>query len=334
MKKIIILVSVSIIFLFSCNSTKKINTRSFYLPEIDIDTTLIGKRFSGNISLNDNTKNDDKPLRVEILYLTNGRPNYVFSKEIYRKKTYNFDFIISNEDLKEYTLISFSKGTYDTIFPIKNLKKEGNSVILNKKNYILAKKPVIYLYPRKKTDITITHVFKGRILSTYPKYTNNWDITAFPNGQIYNKKDKRIYNYLFWEGEMSFPDEHYNYDSGFIVEKEKVIVFLQHKLEQIGLNNNEINDFISYWIPELSKQKYYFIHFRINDNIDNTSFLKIEPNPETIIRVFMEYKGLDNIDNIIKVKKQKLKNIKRKGYTIIEWGGAKINRDILTKNNS
>jgi hypothetical protein len=46
-----------------------------------------------------------------------------------------------------------------------------------------------------------------------------------------------------------------------------------------------------------------------------------EPKPETLIRVYMIYKPLDNYKDI---KTQELTKAERKGYTVVEWGGSEI----------
>ena len=57
------------------------------------------------------------------------------------------------------------------------------------------------------------------------------------------------------------------------------------------------------------------------EEIDNNMELDINPKPDTLIRVMMEYKGLDKK---IKVKDQKLPRVERTGYTVVEWGGTEI----------
>ena len=49
--------------------------------------------------------------------------------------------------------------------------------------------------------------------------------------------------------------------------------------------------------------------------------IMVNPSPETIIRIQMDYKPLySKID----VKEQKLIKQERKGYSLIEWGGSLI----------
>ena len=49
--------------------------------------------------------------------------------------------------------------------------------------------------------------------------------------------------------------------------------------------------------------------------------LDITPNPDTIIRILMDYKPLDK--KII-VKEQNLITSERTGFTVVEWGGSEI----------
>ena len=49
--------------------------------------------------------------------------------------------------------------------------------------------------------------------------------------------------------------------------------------------------------------------------------IEIDPNPDTLIRVLMDYKGLEEP---IEVKEQKLSTPNRVGFTVVEWGGSLI----------
>lgn len=195
---------------------------------------------------------------------------------------------------------------------------------INKKSYVA--KPAIYLYPPQTTTISIKHDFKGTIGTTYPAYNNGWHVQAKPDGTLLNMADNRTYEYLFWDGSCTFPDEHFAFKDGFVVPKKGLPDFLLEKLSLIGLNNKEINDFIVYWLPILNKNETSFIHFRINDNIDNASILTVSPKPDSWIRLFMEYK---EVDEGYTIPEQKLEKLPRKGFTLVEWGGSNIAK--LTK---
>lgn len=189
----------------------------------------------------------------------------------------------------------------------------------------IIKKPVIYLYPLQKTDISFLLDFKGELLTTFPKYDKNWTVTAYPDGRIFDKKTNRFYSSLFWDGSQKFPDEHYQYKSGFVVSKNDLTNFLIEKLEFMGLNNLETNEFVQYWLPILEKNKINFIHFYVNTDYDVISKNNVSPKPDTSIRIFMEFYGLDKP---IEIPVQHLPKTERKGFTLVEWGGSDVSEPI------
>jgi hypothetical protein len=244
-----------------------------------------------------------------------------FSKTLkFEFKETGFEIVLAEDQLEKYNYLGFESDGYKKIIEINAISERPVHIILECNTGIA--KPAIYLYPETTQEIIVEHIFKGKILNTYPKYDKNWKVIASPNGVLLNIADNIKYNYLFWDGTYSFPRSHYDYKTGFYVEAEKTIGFLQEKLSNVGLNQIEINDFIVYWLPELSKSNINFIHFWINDNIDNSSVLNITPNPQTSIRLFMEFKK--HTQNNKKLPEQKLPSFKRKGFTMVEWGGANI----------
>lgn len=208
----------------------------------------------------------------------------------------------------------------------KDLFKENPAVVYNEiaLNKVRCKedvvyKPIIYVYPKKNMDISIKLGKEKDLLLTYPVYKNSWNFYALTNGDLIDKKTNRKYYGLYWESNKQTKNKIRN--TGFIVEKENVIPFLEEKLEILGLNEREANEFIIYWLPKLQEHKYNYIYFESEDEINNTMPLIINPKPDTIIRIVMEFKGLDSK---LKIKEQNLKPVERKGYTIVEWGGTII----------
>ncbi len=190
---------------------------------------------------------------------------------------------------------------------------------------ITIKKPIIYLYPTQKTDIKIDLEFKGKLLTSFPKYDNNWSVTAYPDGRIFDNKTNRFYSSLFWDGMQNFTKEHYNYLSGFVVSKNDLTNFLIEKLENIGLNNYETNEFIQYWLPILEQNETNFIHFYVNADYDIISKNNVFPKPDTSIRIFMEFYALDKS---IEISEQRFSKTERKGFTLVEWGGSDVSNAV------
>lgn len=181
----------------------------------------------------------------------------------------------------------------------------------------VAFKPIIYLYPPKKTDVTIKFINESILTTTYPKYKNNWEVTAYPNGKLVDQ-NKREYYGLYWEGKNHKGSIK---TDGFIVKGEDTINFLEEKLSILGLNEREANEFIIYWLPKLEVNKYNYIRFETMEEINLYAPLEINPKPDNIIRIFMDYKPLKEE---IKVEEQILKTPQRFGFTVVEWGGGLI----------
>ncbi|MCG2690561.1 hypothetical protein L6249_00625 [Candidatus Parcubacteria bacterium] len=177
-------------------------------------------------------------------------------------------------------------------------------------------KPVIYLYPEKEIDVSVKVNPTGGFSMTEPAYGNGWRVKAEPNGRLYNYQDQKFYPYLFWEGRGL---DYHRPSEGFVAARENVKKFLEEKLERLGLVKKEYDEFIEFWLPKMQEKKYYFITFIPKEEFDKLAPLNISPKPDTVIRVFMDYEGLDEY---VKVKEQKIITPQRNGFTVVEWGGV------------
>lgn len=180
------------------------------------------------------------------------------------------------------------------------------------------KKPIIYLYPEKETEITVKLGKPNNITSSYPVYNNGWTVIANPDGTLIDKSTGRKLYSLYWEGKHS---EEINLNEGFVVSNKDTIKFLEEKLKVLGLNDKESEEFIIYWLPILQENKYNYIRFASIDEINKNMPLELSEKPDTIIRVLMQYKPLNNKIN---VQEQTLSTIERKGFTVVEWGGVRV----------
>ena len=122
-------------------------------------------------------------------------------------------------------------------------------------------KPVIYVYPKKQISVTINlNINKGKLTVVYPKFNlnnNTWKINANPNGDI--EINNRKYPYLFYECESYFEQDT---NEGFIVDDKNAEKFLEEKLKILGLNDKEMTDFITYWLPTLLNNKLSICSFQ------------------------------------------------------------------------
>ena len=216
---------------------------------------------------------------------------------------------------------------YLYIIPIEKDKIKDNTTVSYKYtvenkyhcNPEVAYKPIIYLYPTQKTTVTVELLNKENLTTTYPKYKDKWTVVAYPNGNLIDTKTNRSLYGLYWEGKNY---ESIMQDEGFVIKGTDTISFLEESLNKLGLTEREANEFIIYWLPKLEQNKYNYIHFSSIETMNKIMPLNVNPKPDTVIRVLMEYKPLEKP---IKIKKQHLKTPQRKGFTLVEWGGTEIN---------
>ncbi len=185
-------------------------------------------------------------------------------------------------------------------------------------------KPVIYLYPRHTQDVVVSLKYQGMLTATYPDYDpgiKGWRVKAKPDGSLINSRDHQEYSYLFWEGvpnrDISEED-----GTGFVVPAKDTKRFLREKLSALGLTPREYNEFIVYWFPRMQKNAYNFVRFA-GKTYTSSAPLEISPRPDSLLRVFMTYRALQNPKSI-DAKPQKLPHFRRKGFTVIEWGGTEL----------
>lgn len=184
---------------------------------------------------------------------------------------------------------------------------------------VVAEKPVIYLYPTKNEQLTVSLRYDGEILHSYPAIEGSeWHVEAEPNGTLRDATGMEYYA-LFWEGRPSVP---LSAPDGFIVAGKDVARFLEEKLEFLGLNRREANEFIMYWLPRMENNPFNLIHFASND-YERIAELKVTPIPETMIRVMMLTQPLTSP---IDFPTQDLSQMKktRCGFTVVEWGGCEM----------
>lgn len=183
-------------------------------------------------------------------------------------------------------------------------------------------KPVIYLYPEKEQQTTVQLQPNGKFSFTYPVYPENgWTGTAHPNGQF--SVDGKTYPYLFWEGTNSQPMHNIDYSTGFVVNSKDVTAFLEEKLTQMNLNDQEKTDFITFWGPRMTQAGKGFVQFLFNEAYDEIATINITPQPDALFRVYMLFVPLENTVELNPAP-QAVKSVHRKGFTVIEWGGSEI----------
>ena len=175
-------------------------------------------------------------------------------------------------------------------------------------------KPVLYLYPKKETNVKVSFSHPEYLTTTYPKYINSWNVTVKPNGDIMDK-DGKYYYALYWD-EVRYDTK--DFSTGFYVESKDAIKFLEEKLTIIGLNDRERNEFIMYWLPIMERNGKNLVYFELTKERELGNKLIIEPKPDSLLRVNIHVK---KVNEKVNIKEEKLETFTRTGFTVVEWGG-------------
>lgn len=237
-------------------------------------------------------------------WLCNFKPGY---SDIYKK-----------EDIQRYTLT-----VRELTFNIANMVDE---FFLGEYNSAKHKysyrflgdyaKPVIYLYPEEKTEVSVKVDFvgEGEITVSYPEYGSGWNVTAMPDGTLYDA-DGNEYYCLYWEGSGKAA---LDMSKGFCVSGKDTAAFLREKLMGIGLTAREANEFIIYWLPLMQGNEYNIISLH-TEEYSAAVPMTVSPAPDSVIRVFMTYAPSDKY---VDIPAQQLPSYERSGFTVVEWGGG------------
>ena len=178
------------------------------------------------------------------------------------------------------------------------------------------KKPVLYLYPTEETDVTVSFAKPSQLTTTYPKYYGGWSVKAMPDGTLFDTTGKEYYA-LYWEEDSSLQADQ---TSAFYVTKDNAIDFLESKLDYIGLNDKERNEFIMYWLPVLEKNEQSLVRFAFTEELQEDNELKIYPQPDSLLRIRIFVNKVDANPNL---PEPYIKHFERSGFTAVEWGGTK-----------
>jgi len=241
-------------------------------------------------------------------YLDNGVPNQKTEKK--KSKLWIILLIVL---LCVIGIIVYAKVSEDNCSDVSYYTPSGSNPSL-----LIDAKPIIYIYPERQVELTVKLGKPENITCSYPKYENEWKVIANPNGTLVDTKTGRSLYALYWEGIYNTEKD---ITEGFVVKGEDTITFLEEKLEILGLNEREAEEFIVYWLPKLEANKYNYIRFATMEEINEAMPLELSSKPDTVIRVLMQFKGLDEY---IEVPEQKLGTPTRDGFVVVEWGGTEL----------
>jgi hypothetical protein len=182
-------------------------------------------------------------------------------------------------------------------------------------------KPVIYLYPEEKIQLSIKLNPDGYLTKTEPLYNGGWEnIVAYPDGElIYQGKSFASLHYEAMINKFKTPQE------GWVVKKEALPEFFKEILPRLGLNPQEAEDFQEYWLGRLTGSPYFFAGLLSEEEIERIDPVVFSVEPETFIRVRFYFKDLEELFGVERPVLPLPPT--RSGFSVVEWGGLYNGRE-------
>ena len=189
----------------------------------------------------------------------------------------------------------------------------------------VTKKPIIYLYSKEQRDVRVQLGKPENLTVSYPRYPaeKGWDVTVHPDGSLTDRDTGRTLYCLYWEGNSKGPEMK---DTGFVVSGPDTLRFLEEKLADLGLTAREAEEFIIYWLPEMQKNAWNYIRFATEEEIRESMPLSVTPEPDHVIRVWMEFTALTEKINLPEqeIRKVNRDEVDQAGFYVVEWGGTQF----------
>ena len=194
-------------------------------------------------------------------------------------------------------------------------------------NESLSKNPVLYLYPTKTTELSVSLDYDGTLTYTYPTPQTQadgavtWHMTASPDGDLTDVAG-RHYSSLFWEGEGPIGGTQ---NDGFVVEADTATGFLEEKLSILGLSEHETAEFITFWGPRIAERGRALVTFATDEYVRKAVYRFTDVSsgadaiPDTFIRVYVI---IGDVPQEAVPEQNLVPAPARTGFTAVEWGGT------------
>ena len=196
-------------------------------------------------------------------------------------------------------------------------------------------KPVIYLFsPQTLANATVSvrlvpqwsfsHVYPITEKRHFECGTQmiTWTISVSTDGTLVEKDTGLELSYLFWEALSNFDASppkplssptHEGHDvtelfnpscpvlepsssTTILLSFNELFPYLNVALKSLTLHTAARNDFITYWLPALSKKPYVALRFLPQAAYERAAELKVTPAPDVVTRVFMLFRGVPSED--------------------------------------
>lgn len=186
---------------------------------------------------------------------------------------------------------------------------------------IKLEKPVIYMYSEKEEPFSLKIKTAADLEFTYPAYDHEWKGKTVADGTI--RINNSHYPYLFWDAALPTENLNPNWSRADQVEGSNAVIYLENRLTNLGFNEKEKTDFITYWGPRMQQMKVVQILWMQDEQIDPIASLEIAPAFKQN-RVYILFRETTEFIEQTPELKSPLKPLDRSGNYLVEWGGIEM----------
>ncbi|KAH9944995.1 ubiquitin-domain-containing protein [Epithele typhae] len=192
------------------------------------------------------------------------------------------------------------------------------------------RKPVIYIFPptfMPLVDVSVVLAPQWRFTHIYPladtkvsadtgKQCVAWSVSAQPDGTLLERSSGLELSYLFWEAEAHHapssppssptlaaqpPIEHFDptapaldptSPTAVCLPTAELLPYLDAALKRLTLHVAARTDFITYWLPRLSRAPFVALRFVAQAAYARAAELHVAPAPDVVTRVFVLFRGV------------------------------------------
>ncbi|KAI1782991.1 hypothetical protein LXA43DRAFT_374932 [Ganoderma leucocontextum] len=187
-------------------------------------------------------------------------------------------------------------------------------------------KPVIYLFPpltipsatvtvRLSPQWAFTHLYPIPESANRPGNGSRdvvaWSVSASPDGTLVERRTGLELSYLFWEADTqphappifesdtalekfdpAYPSLTPDLSTAVVLPFSELLPYLDRTLKSLSLHTAARNDFVTYWLPKLSRKPFIALRFLPQAAYERAASLDVDPKPDVVTRVFMLFCGL------------------------------------------
>lgn len=182
-------------------------------------------------------------------------------------------------------------------------------------------KPVIYLYPEKPTNVSVSLTIPGSVVKSDPLYpASGWqNVLAQPDGTLHYQG--KTYRELFYETSVTTVTQ--TPPTGMVVASKDLVPQLTEMTTKLGLRPDEQQEFLEYWVPTLQSlhSPYMLVSIMTPTQKEAVDHVSIQPAPQTRIEFLAYFKPLQEKITIAPLVLPATPPA-RVGFTEVEWGGT------------